>query len=187
MKRAGSKGMFVSFKFGSKSTTPSDARPERCFDRLPRLCTGVLLFDILVANSDRWVKNIKVDDPDSPTEIDIFDHERALFGEFAGDGRKRLSDLFDRLGVTGGRVTGGNRHCFISVVNTVEHFWYWTERISVIPDLFIQDVCAEAPSVTQDEQSAAANFLKYRKRNLAQIITAHKDQFAEIVDWGLYS
>ena len=155
-----SKGMFVSFKFGSKTTIPADARPDVCFERLPQLCTGILLFDILVANSDRFEKNIKVDDPDKPTQIEIFDHERALLGSFAGDGKKRLQDLLDRLGVGAGPMTGGNRHCFLDVVSTVDHFNHWTERIQKIPDYFVADICARAPHIMPDERQSAIEFLR---------------------------
>jgi hypothetical protein len=54
----GLKGMFVSYKFGSRIVKPKDIRPSICFEKQARLCTGILLFDILVANSDRWESNL---------------------------------------------------------------------------------------------------------------------------------
>src|SRR3990170_1752400 len=70
--------------------TPDDVVPHRCCAALPQICSGILLFDLLVANSDRHVGNLKVDDPDNPLEIDVFDHDRALFGAVAGQATVRL-------------------------------------------------------------------------------------------------
>ena len=175
-----SRGMFVSWKFGSKTSIPADARPDRCVSAMADTCTGILFFDILVANSDRWEKNIKVDNPDSPTQLEIFDHERALFGWFAGDGKKRLQDLFENLGVGAGPLTGGTRHCFLDTLNTTEFFAKWIDRIGKIPDFFIDEICREAPSVNQDEQLTAFDFLKNRKRELANIIDKHRNCFASV-------
>ena len=159
VKSASSKVMFISFRFRSKYSIPPDAMYERCFQRLPHLCTGILLFDILVANSDRHAGNLKVDDLFAPSEIEVFDHDRAFFGVFKDDGVKRLQELDNRLGVTGGPVTLGNRHCFLDEINTVDHLNYWLERIHVMADIFIRDVCDEAPGITQDEQTMGYQFL----------------------------
>jgi hypothetical protein len=181
------KGMFASLKYGSKKVTPDDANPDRCFRNLPRLCTGILLFDIFVANSDRHSGNIKVDVPFDPKVIDIFDHDRALFGALENDGVKRLQDLLDRLGVGKGSVSGGNRHCFIDVVDTTDHFHEWLERISLIPDYFIDDICADAKGIPvgKDEIEMATTFLKYRKKKLSEIIANNKAEFTKISTWGM--
>lgn len=170
--------MFVSYKFGSRIVKPKDIRPSVCFEKQARLCTGILLFDILVANSDRWESNLKVDNPDDPTEIEVFDHERALFGFLAGDGARRLETLKDHLGVGGGPLTGGTRHCFLSVANTSDHFSHWIERIAAISPFLIEDVCAEAPSINQNERDVAIKFLVERRRDISLIIAKHKETLA---------
>lgn len=54
-------------------------------------------------------------------------------------------------------------------------------------DIFIRDVCNEAPGITQDEQAMAYKFLRNRKRGLAEIIKSHKTEFKGIGSWELFS
>ncbi len=181
------KGMFVSWKYGSRSTLPDDAKPDKCFENDPETCTGILLFDVLVANSDRHDSNLKVDDPNNPQEIYVFDHDHALFGAIGEDGISRLNSLEKRVAVSGGSVTGENRHCLIDVVTTSEHFGMWVDRIYSIPENFIRLVCNEAVGlpITKQEAEVACHFLRERKEHLADIILENKDEFSSIRDWGL--
>ncbi len=185
------KGMFVSWKYGSRRITPDDAIPERCYANMPALVAGIVLFDVLVANSDRHKGNLKVDNPYDPKQVDVFDHDRALFGAQAHTGKQRLTDLLDRLGVTGSSVSAGNRHCFIDLLDSTEHFRDWTDRISQIPDRFIQEICLEARDlpINQDEAETAAAFLRHRKRELAAILLDHKQEFRGIPEaaWGIFA
>jgi hypothetical protein len=180
------KGMFGSLSFSGEST-PSDARPEVCVRRWPDICTGILLFDILVANSDRHAGNLKVDDPYDPKEIHVFDHDRALFGIEANHGKARLWSLMKRLGVSGGSQSSGNAHCFLDLISTSAHFGPWLSRISQVPDFFVESICREVVGIGINAAAAdaAIRFLNYRKRELARIILANKSEFPSINDWGL--
>ncbi|MBL0035370.1 MAG: hypothetical protein IPP26_06280, partial [Flavobacteriales bacterium] len=66
----------------------------------PFLATGLLLFDIWVANCDRHVKNFEVDYSTTPVSMNIFDHGHALFGYVGGQGEARLNALMNRLGIS---------------------------------------------------------------------------------------
>jgi len=52
--------------------------PDRCVACLPELCTGILLFDILIANEDRHEANLVTDSVSSPKFIHVYDHDQAL-------------------------------------------------------------------------------------------------------------
>jgi hypothetical protein len=121
----GRKGLFASLAFGGPDSEPDDVDPVACVRDLPNLCAGILFFDVLIANADRHIGNIRVDFPQAPRQIAIIDHDRALFGCWENEGAKRLSELRDRLGITGGSVTGQNRHCFLDLIKTDVHFPEW--------------------------------------------------------------
>lgn len=180
--------MFASLEFGGQDSEPDDADPEACVRELPSLCVGILLFDALIANCDRHVGNIRVDFPAAPRHIAIIDHDRALFGIWEQEGIKRLTDLRERLGITGGAVTGQNRHCFLDVIKSLEHFDEWYGRIKDIPDWFIRDVCNEATGlpITRAETDAAIDFLTYRKANLPKIVWSHRHEFKGISQQELF-
>jgi hypothetical protein len=179
--------MFASLRFGSEDAPPNDVQPSACVRCNPRLSTGILLLDVLIANSDRHPGNLKVDDPFQPKEICVFDHDRALFGAERGRARKRLEDLSDRLGITGGSATGEQRHCFLDVINRKDHFREWIERIGQIPDWFIEETCSETIGlgVTKTLADAASDFLKHRKIRVGNLIDNNRSEFPSIRDWGL--
>lgn len=187
------KGMFASLRFNRSNgdAFPDDVNWETLVGCRRRLCTGILLFDVLVANEDRHRGNIQVDRPHDPRVVRIFDHDRALFGCFANSGEARLRNLRDRLGISGGSLTGGNRHCLLDRMDSNEHFREWFDRIESIPDWFIDDVCGEVISLgaRRSEADAAADFLKYRKRNLPGIVHNHRAEFTAIPAnvWGLFT
>jgi hypothetical protein len=188
MRRAGHKGMFVSLHIDPrKLTQPPDAKPVKLVERDADLCTGILLFDVLIANVDRHAGNILVDDPQSPLQIDVIDHDRAVFGHFPGEVRARLTLLWNHLAVTGNTgITGEQRHCLIDAVTTPDHFWKWMGRISAIPDGFVKDICDEVVGigVTKEDADLAASFLINRKRNFDAILRANKAEFTAIQKRG---
>jgi hypothetical protein len=113
---------FVSLDFNLTGNALPPVDPVVCFDRLPDLSTGLLLFDTLLANCDRHAGNLSIDALSQPCQMNVFDHSHALFGFMAGQGAQRLIDLRDRLGMSGGVHTRGNRHCLLDVVSTDVHF-----------------------------------------------------------------
>jgi hypothetical protein len=180
--------MFASLKFSSSDMPPADIRPDVCFANEADICTGILLFDILIANNDRHPRNIRVDNPAVPRKIHIFDHDQALVGAIRGQGTRRLRELKDRLAITGQPPTNGNRHCFLDVVNTSRYFAEWCRRIDGIPDWFIDGVCAEAAQLGIGIRLSrtVGEFLKHRKRELDKIVRQFQSEFRSIQDWGLF-
>lgn len=130
----------LDFNWGGNELPPIE--PDFAWEYLPDLCTGVLLFDILIANNDRHDKNLCTDKGAAPTLMRVFDHDQALLGgNGAPRGIERLNVLRNRLGIGGSRVTGGSGHCLLPVIDSQNHFPKWVKRIYSIPPWFIQDLC----------------------------------------------
>jgi hypothetical protein len=174
--------MFACLEFTSGDSEPDDVEPEACVCAQPNVCTGILLFDILIANSDRHRGNIRVDFPASPQRIEIIDHDRALFGHWENEGISRLKNLQNRLGITGGSATGENRHFFLDEIKNFDHFSEWYERIGSLPVWFLRDVCDEVIQlpISRPEIEAATEFLVHRKQSLSKIVWDHQHEFTRI-------
>ncbi|MCX7425015.1 MAG: hypothetical protein NTW96_05225 [Planctomycetia bacterium] len=179
--------MFASISFEG-DTTPRDVVPSILWEKHPRLCTGILVFDILIANCDRHAGNIKVDDPAAPKRVHVFDHDRALFHMFRGEGIKRLKAMEGRLGISGGSVSQGSRHCLIDEVNTADHFAYWLQRMETMPAWFIEDVCFQVRGLGAKKREAetVADFLNRRREQLGSLIQNNRAEFPSINDWQLF-
>lgn len=176
--------LFSSLDFASTRARLPRIIPEFCVQRLEPLCAGVLVFDILIANEDRHDENLVVDQVMQPREMHVFDHDQALLGGCRLKGLERLTELRDRLGITGSTVTGGNRHVFIDLITRYASFGEWCDRLRAIPDWFIDSVCTEARAHGLDPQLSqeVAYFLKYRRDRIHDIVESHRDSFA-IGDW----
>jgi hypothetical protein len=176
--------LFSSLDFNFNRETLPQIIPELCVQHLPYLSAGVLAFDILIANEDRHDENLLVDNVTDPRSMHVFDHDQALLGGSLEVGVDRLVKLKDRLAITGSATTGGNRHVFLDRIKSSEDLYAWVERLSYIPDWFVAESCDDARSAGIERSLAeqAAEFLVYRKKNLRQIIDAHRGEFA-IDDW----
>lgn len=185
----GHKGMFASLEFTGSDSEPDDVEPEACIRNHSNTCVGILLFDVVIANCDRHAGNIRVDVPSDPRQIAIIDHDRALFGTWETEGISRLTKLRDRLALSGGSVTGQNRHCFLDFFASWEHFEEWYSRIESIPDWFVQDVCNESLGLplSRAEADAAADFLVYRKKNIRKLVWENRHEFRGIDQQELFN
>lgn len=115
--------------------------PQSCWDRLPDLCTGATVFDAWIANSDRWDKNLAVDDTFKPRQMQLFDHGEALLGT---EGVERLERVKGSLGITGKHPEEGYRHIFLDEIDTQQFMNEWIERIYFVPHSFMQRTCERA-------------------------------------------
>ena len=155
--------------------------------KLPFESAGLLLFDVLIANPDRHPGNIAGNLSSSPGCIHVFDHGHALFGYQAFGGIARLTELEDRLGITGGSVTQQHRHCLLDLVTEPSHFEEWLSRIEAIPDFYIRELCQEQISfgIAPGEALKMEQFLCHRKRTIRDLVKGNKAEFRGIKDWGL--
>jgi hypothetical protein len=177
----------LNFNFGRTEEIPP-IQPDLTWEHLPRLCTGVLLFDILVANCDRHDKNLAVDSVMEPKSLLVFDHDQALFG--GGDpnlrGNPRLDAVENRLAVSNGTVTGGNRHCLLDQMNTALHVDEWLSRIHSLPEWLLNTICdtARTYGLSSDESKRAASFLNHRKLNIDLLLKSCYSEFSNVSDWS---
>lgn len=180
--RAGAsrKGMFASLRFGAGEVPPDDTDPAVLAASHSDVCTGIILFDAWVANLDRHPGNIKVDHPNSPAEIRIFDHDCALFGNKEGEGISRLETLRNALAIE-------RYHCLMRELATSDHLGKWYERIRSTTKWFIEDTCEAVcqMGITRAETNAAIDFLIHRASRLQDIVRDNHASFPRI-NWGLF-
>lgn len=176
--------MFGSVNFEGDSK-PKRSRPDECWREHADLCTGIVLFDALIANNDRYDGNLKVDNSYKPKVVYLFDHDQALLGKTKGEGIHRLRSLDDRLGISGGDASGGAPHCFLDVIDSGEHFPKWLDLIYDIPRSFVQNVCDKASGLgaSKPELDEIVRFLSARAKGLARIIDNHKSAFKYVHEW----
>ncbi len=161
--------------------------PDVCWKALPQLATGVTLFDILIANSDRHEKNLVADNVTKPSRLIVFDHDQALLG--GGNpqlrGVQRLKKLSNSLGITAGKISGGVPHCLVSHIDTAEHFEHWVNRIGAIPNWVFPEVCAEARKygLSKAESTELNRFLVTRRNVFQALLDVHRASFPAIKEW----
>lgn len=182
------KTWFASLNFNLSGNALPMVDTTACVSQLPDLSAGLIIFDILVANSDRHEKNFAVDFAANPPRMSVFDHSHALFGYDSSQGLNRLKQLRARLGISGGTFTSGNRHCLLDVIDSDLHFSKWFNRIRLIPDYLIEDACygtVELGLLTNAEAKAAKDFLIYRRNNIRGLVKKHRPEFKSIKQWSL--
>lgn len=172
--------MFASldFNFTGLVSLP-DINPDVLVLELPRLSTGVLVFDILIANADRSCSNLSIDNSSAnEPRLSVFDHGDALFGYSPNKGKSRLTELKDKLGIT----YSSSRHCLLDKLTKIEYFEEWFERIRLIPDYFLDDVCERVVDwgATNEEIEESKVFLKYRRDHIKHLVEGNKAEFQGI-------
>ena len=101
---------YACLRFNLVNEALPDIDPGTVVQKLPRLATGLVVFDILIANPDRHEGNASFV-THAASELLVFDHSHALLGYDSNESITRLKQLRDRLGNTGGIITDQNRHC----------------------------------------------------------------------------
>jgi hypothetical protein len=174
---------FGSLDFNLDSHTMPPVDTAACVRDMPVESTGLLMFDVLIANNDRHTTNFEVD----PPRMSVFDHSHCLFGTNAHQGEARLAAMTGRLAITGSPVTAGNRHCLLDVLDTGAHFGRWVDRIKQVPDFFIEDVVDDVrdAGITAAEATSVVTFLKERRDTIWEIVNAHSVEFKAVIPWPL--
>jgi len=183
----GKRYAFAALDFNYDRERMPPVLPDLVVRHQPLLSTGILLYDILIANNDRHDENLVTDNVSAPRQILVFDHDQALFGGGGPvRGRERLETLQGRLGIgVAGGVTGGTGHCLLPYVTTAEHFGFWVDRIRGIPRWLFVDACGRAAEtgIGKRDAARAAKFLYYRSRHLEDMITSERNSFTSITTW----
>lgn len=176
----------IDYSLTGQSLPPID--PPDCVNEFPELSTGIILFDVWIANTDRHVGNLNMDtSPGKPTRLNVFDHSHALF---RFDGEVRPNQLINEFAITEKTETGANRHCLLDALETPDHFQEWHRKFDQIPDFLIEETCAtatEAGILSGAESATAIRFLRQRKSKLRDLIKQNRQEFTSIIDpWPLF-
>ena len=137
----------------------------------PRLSWGIILFDSLVLNHDRHDRNISHDT--STNVVQIFDHSHA-FIRTTGDVSATLAYSADKLCI--------GAHCLATEICDTDGMDNWLDRISQIPDYFIEGIVDQAAFVglPPDKSDECKRFLKHRRSNLRTIVQANMASFPKL-------
>jgi hypothetical protein len=182
------KRYFASLDFGSKDTQPKDMIPSRVCEAMAKTASGVIVFDIWIANPDRHEQNVKVDDPDNPTRMEVFDHDGALFGITKHRGVERLQSCAAKLGFAKlGSTWQVNK--LATAIKTTEHFAHWAQLINDIPEGFICAVCDEAEELglLKEELDVCKQFLCNRRKHLLDIVNSNIEFFESVTQRGVFA
>lgn len=148
--------------------------------------TGVLLFDIWIANADRHRGNLSLDRSRSPPVLHVYDHSHALFGVEPNSGSTRLNVAEGALGVTGNPTHPPNRHCLLDELTTAEHMDTWINRIQQVPDFIIERLVNTLEGLGYDEGVVGhlEDFIKERRANIPSLLSNEQSEFTSITNWG---
>jgi hypothetical protein len=154
----------------------------------PRIAAGCVVFDILIANSDRHAGNLARDPGFDPPRPSLFDHGHALLGTAPPSGLDRLVAAEDILGCLGTDPLPGNRQCLIDHIADAACLRHWIDRVAAVPDFIVEDVCAEAVALNllqHDLAAELASWINRRRKRVHELVCSHKADFPSIQQWDL--
>lgn len=186
-KRPAAQKAFASLDFNLQGVRLPPVNPDECVRLLPDLSAGVVLFDVLILNTDRHRGNLSLDTTNQ-ARLTVFDHSHALLGNTPSGGVQRLTDGADILGVN--RVPfGGNHQCLLAALKDDRHFDKWLCRIEAIPEFVIDDLVGAAKDLgcSTAEGDSLGAFLKVRRSNIRRIIQNNQAAFSGIAQWSLFN
>jgi hypothetical protein len=149
----------LDFNLAGQALPPASASAIVALD--PRLAWGIILFDTLVMNGDRHGMNIAHDT--TTQKVQIFDHSHAFL--------RPQGDITATLAANDGNICIGG-HCLAAEINTVDGLEMWIDRISKIPDYFIDGLIEASLLVGLPEahKNECADFMKKRRSTILDII-----------------
>lgn len=182
--------LFLSVNFNPRGDDLPPVIPAMVARSHPDIAVGTLVYDMLIANSDRHNRNLVFDM--TSAQIAIFDHSHALFGYLPAQGEQRLDNLLthSHMGICAFPEPGGhdgNRHCLLDQVSDTRALMTWIDKVEQIPDYFLNRISADTVKlgVTQAEADTLRRYLNQRKASLRGIIAAQQSEFRKVTQWGI--
>lgn len=168
-----------SFNLSGENPVPVDCAYVAAQE--PHIVSGILMFDIWVANTDRHDENLSFRRQGTGVRLDILDHTHALFRE-----NDSLDFHIGKLGITKLRPHY-NRHCLLDHITTDIHFGKWLKRIQAVSDDALQEILAEARELDLPSSLAdrGLEFLRVRRDTLRDLVMAYQHEFRSISQWSL--
>lgn len=169
--------MFSCLDFESSFGELVNAESDRCCELLLEECTGLALFDMIIANPDRESWNLRTNDSLSPTFIRVFDHADALFN-VVGKERFDKQPLWSGLSWPPPRREKESHFLLPNLCNG-EFFARWCDKFHRIPSFQIKNIfsAARRSGITAAEAKAAYDFIMFRKNNIQKIAEANRSLF----------
>ncbi len=181
----GAEPAWFTLSFTATPLPPVD--PAEVVSLAPLLAAEVIVFDILICNTDRHPHNLAF--LPGSRRLEVYDHSHALLGASAGAGLTRFNAMAGSIAIDGSH--GGNRHCLLDHITDVRTIRAATEMASrEVRDSAIRRICAEAArlrvGLTSSDANALADLLIIRRDNLRTIIERDAASFRGIPtgDWG---
>jgi hypothetical protein len=170
---------FCSLGFNLAAEQLPPCNPAEVAAAEPNLASGIIVFDIWIANSDRHTRNLSYQATRAPHRLNVFDHSHALLRDLDS-----LSWNRGRLGSDGAR---GARHCLLDHVETGMHFPGWIERVQSIPQFAIKAIVEDAKELGLSEELTddLIRFLLERRDDLHRLIAENRAEFPRVRDWSL--
>lgn len=162
-----------------------DADPGEVVAALPEIAAGVVVFDFIIANTDRNASNLALtrgpvltsDGVQDRQRLEVFDHSHAvLYGT--------QSPIAQHLNARKDEFSIGN-NCLLVHITSAKDLAAWAERLRrLLADEIIREICAEAVMITgtltDDDATALGNFLIHRRDSAGNALRAHAAQFRNV-------
>lgn len=167
----GAETYFFSLDFNLAGQSLPPISPSFIVKTFARKAWGIIIFDVLIMNTDRHRQNIAHDAVTN--QIQIFDHSHALLTP-GGDITQTLQARAGTLAIGG--------HCLAQEIDTDDGRDFWLQRVKLIPDFFIEEIVAAACEcgLPPDRKDLLASFMKDRRDNLDKIVAANKSLFPKL-------
>jgi hypothetical protein len=162
-------------------TPPPLDEPARAVSEELDLCTGLIMFDIWMMNTDRHLQNVSFQTARPPQRLGIFDHSHTLF--FYPDWSSRFKD---KLAIEGA-APGSNRHVLLDHLDRLDYFPKWLKRVKGVHDDYLREVLENAGELGLPDFIArqAFTFLRARRDGLTDLIDHNQGEFTGIHQWGI--
>lgn len=163
---------FVSLNFNLAGEDLPPILSSKVAREHPELTTGIIVFDIWIANRDRHRGNVAFDSETG--RLQIFDHGSALFVG-GNDGRENIEHT-PGLGIP--------NHCLLQHLQEDTYVAKWVRRIQQLPEWLItetlQEVGRDAHLIEDSMATAGSEFLLNRRANLMTLIHDHRAKFTSM-------
>jgi hypothetical protein len=163
---------WVTLSFTASPLPP--VNPRDVVALVPALAAEVVVFDILIANTDRHAGNLAFMRADK--RLEVFDHSHALMGPGAGAGVTRYHGFAGDLGLAGNQ-------CLLPHLTDARHVMAAIEKVETnLTDQVIRRICGEAKSLGVGLSSSGplADAIIIRRDNLRDLIQRESHQFRGI-------
>jgi hypothetical protein len=185
---------WVTLSYLASHSVPPPVSPESVVKSFPELAAGVVVFDFIIANTDRHAGNLALvtgpvlatGGPKVRERLEVFDHSHAVVNNGQHNNNQSPQDYLNAL--KDQFVIGNN--CLLAHLTSAEDLLAWCLRLSrLLTDEVIRETCEEAAMITSgftpDDASVLSDFLMSRRDTAAGVLRTHAAQFPAVsaADW----